>query len=153
MKFYIILFFIALSNSVNAQITDYKEYRKTQVKLTCTPQDSVTVDNKLKELLLLDTNQFITNLDWYYQDLGMAYYKSYMKSNNDSNLLEKSIIAHLKQKELSSNDYWNISFQYFYLNDCVNGEKYLNLYKKNTQRKFVKKQKEQIKRLRKRCEV
>lgn len=153
MKFYIILFFIALSNSVNAQITDYKEYRKTQVKLTCTPQDSVTVDKKLKELLLLDTNQFKTNLDWYYQDLGMAYYKSYMKSNNDSNLLEKSIIAYLKQKELSSNDYWNISFQYFLLNDCQNAEKFLALYKKNTQRKFVKKQKDQIKRLRKRCEV
>jgi hypothetical protein len=153
MKLFIIFFCFAFSNTVNAQINDYKEYRKTQVKLTCAPQDSVTVDNKLKELLLLDTNQFKTNLDWYYQDLGMAYYKSYMKSNNDSNLLEKSITAYLKQKELSSTDYWNISFQYFYLNDCQNGEKYLTLYKKNTQRKFVKKQKEQIKRLRKRCEV
>lgn len=151
MKFQIIIFCFAFSNFVHAQISDYKEYRKTQVKLTCTPQDSVTVDKKLKELLLLDTNQFKTNLDWYYQDLGMAYYKSYMKSNNDSNLLEKSIIAYLKQKELSSNDYWNISFQYFLLNDCQNAEKFLALYKKNTQRKFEKKQKEQIKRLRKRC--
>jgi len=133
-------------------ITDYKEYRKTQVKLTCTPQDSATIVDKLYDLLLLDTTQFTTNLDWYYQDLGLAYYKSFNKLSKDSILYEKSIAAYLKQKQLNSNDYWNIMHLYFILHDCANGEKYLSLYKKNTPREFYKNNKEQISRIRKRCE-
>jgi hypothetical protein len=151
MKFQIIIFCFAFSNFVHAQISDYKEYRKTQVKLTCTPQDSLTIVNKLNELLLLDTSQFTTNLDWYYQDLGWAYYKSFMELK-DSSLLGKSIDAYLKQKEPGSNDYWNIMHIYFIQHDCENGEKYLALYKKNTSREFYKERKEQISRIRKRCE-
>jgi len=151
MKVYLILLCFALSNLVSAQMTDYKEYRKTQVKLTCTPQDSAIIVNKLNDLLLLDTNQFTTNLDWYYQDLGLAYYKSFMELK-DSSLLGRSIEAYLKQKDPSSNDYWNIMFTYFIIHDCANGEKYLALYKKNTPREFYKNNKEQISRIRKRCE-
>jgi hypothetical protein len=70
----------------------------------------------------------------------------------DSSLLGRSIDAYLKQKEPSSNDYWNIMHIYFIQHDCENGEKYLALYKKNTPRKFYKSKKEEISRIRKRCE-
>jgi hypothetical protein len=67
-------------------------------------------------------------------------------------LYEKSIAAYLKQKELHSNDYWNIMHLYFILHDCENGEKYLALYKKNTPREFYKVKKEEISRIRSGCE-
>lgn len=135
---------------LNWNITDYKEYRKTQTKLTCTPQDSSTIVNKLYDLLLLDTTQFTVNLDWYYQDLGWAYYKCFLEFK-DSSLLLRSINAYLKQNELHSTDYWNIMFSYYILHDCENGEKYLDLYKMNTKRKYYKDKKEEITRIKKKC--
>jgi tetratricopeptide (TPR) repeat protein len=133
------------------QITDYKEYRNTQNKVTCTVQDSATIVTILYDLLLLDTNRFTTNLDYYYQDLGMAYYKSYHFFAKDPRIYHKAIAAYLKQKNLSSNDYWNIMHLYFLLHDCVGGEKYLELFKRHTSKAIYKERKEEISRIREGC--
>jgi tetratricopeptide (TPR) repeat protein len=132
-------------------ITDYKEYRNTQNKVTCTVQDSATIVTILYDLLLLDTNRFTTNLDYYYQDLGMAYYKSYGFFDKDPLIYQRAIAAYLKQKVLSSDDYWNIMHLYFLLHDCVGGEIYLELFKRHTSKAIYKERKEEISRMREGC--
>lgn len=132
-------------------IRDYKEYRNTQNKVTCLPQDSATIVTILYDLLLLDTNRFTTNLDYYYQDLGMAYYKSYGFLGKDPLIYQRAIAAYLKQKDLGSDDYWNVMHLYFLLQDCVNGEKYLELFKQHTSKEIYKERKEQISRMREGC--
>lgn len=129
---------------------DYKVYRQSQLKLSCTPQDSATISTKLIQLQLLDTTQFTKNMDDYYQDLGWAYYRSF-PLYKDSIFLQKSISSYLKQKELSSNDLWNISFTYFLLNECERGAEFLERYRQVTPSKIKRKNKEQIARMKKRC--
>ena len=129
---------------------DYKVYRESQLKLSCTPQDSATISTKLIQLQLLDTTQFTKNMDAYYQDLGWAFYRSF-PLYKDSILLQKSISSYLKQKELSSNDLWNIAFIYYQLNECDKGADYLERYLHVTPSKIKRNNKEQIARMKKRC--
>jgi len=129
---------------------DYKVYRESQLKLSCTPQDSSTISTKLFQLQLLDTTQFTKNIDYYYQDLGWAFYRSF-PLYKDSILLQKSISSYLKQKELSSNDLWNIAFTYYLLNECDKGADYLERYLRVTPSKIKRNKKEQIARMKKGC--
>ncbi len=129
---------------------DYKVYRESQLKLSCTAQDSATIITKLMQLQLLDTTQFTKNMDAYYQDLGWAFYRAF-PLYKDSILLQKSISSYLKQKELSSNDLWNIAFIYNRLNECDKGAEYLERYLRVTPSKIKRNNKEQIARMKKRC--
>ena len=129
---------------------DYKVYRESQLKLSCTPQDSATISTKLIQLQLLDTTQFMKNMDAYYQDLGWAFYRSF-PLYKDSILLQKSISSYLKQKELSSNDLWNIAFSYYQLNECDKGAEYLERYRELTPPKIKRRKKQQIARMKKGC--
>jgi hypothetical protein len=129
---------------------DYKVYRDSQLKLSCTLQDSATISTKLIQLQLLDTTQFTKNMDAYYQDLGWAFYRAF-PLYKDSILLQKSISSYLKQKELSSNDLWNIAFTYYLLNECDNGAEYLERYRRVTPSKIKRSKKKQIARMKKRC--
>ena len=129
---------------------DYKVYRESQLKLSCTPQDSATISTKLMQLQLLDTTQFTKNMDAYYQDLGWAFYRAF-PLYKDSILLQKSILSYLKQKELSSNDLWNIAFIYYLLNECEKGAEYLERYLHVTPSKIKRNKKEQIARMKKGC--
>lgn len=129
---------------------DYKAYRESQLKLSCTPQDSATISTKLFQLQLLDTTQFTKNMDAYYQDLGWAFYRAF-PLYKDSILLQKSISSYLKQNELSSNDLWNIAFTYYLLNECDNGAEYLERYRRVTPSKIKRSKKKQIARMKKRC--
>ena len=129
---------------------DYNVYRESQLKLSCTPQDSATISTKLFQLQLLDTTQFTKNMDAYYQDLGWAFYRAF-PLYKDSILLQKSISSYLKQNELSSNDLWNIAFTYYLLNECDNGAEYLERYRRVTPSKIKRSKKKQIARMKKRC--
>ena len=75
--FCLLLSFLFSMSAAKAQnetgTDDYKVYRESQLKLSCTPQDSATIITKLFQLQLLDTTQFTKNMDDYYQDLGWAY--------------------------------------------------------------------------------
>jgi hypothetical protein len=129
---------------------DYKVYRESQLKLSCTPQDSATISSKLIQLQLLDTTQFTKNMDAYYQDLGWAFYRSF-PLYKDSILLQKSISSYLKQKELSSNDLWNIAITYYLLNECDKGAEYLERYRELTPSKIKRSKKKQIARMKEGC--
>lgn len=129
---------------------DYNVYRESQLILSCTPQDSATIITKLMQLQLLDTTQFTKNMDAYYQDLGWVFYRAF-PLYKDSILLQKSILSYLKQKELSSNDLWNIAFIYFLLNECEKGAEYLERYLHVTPSKIKRNKKEQIARMKKGC--
>lgn len=129
---------------------DYKVYRESQLKLSCTPQDSSAIITKLMQLQLLDTTQFTKNMDTYYKDLGWAFYRSF-PLYKDSILLQKSISAYLKQKELSSNDLWNIAFIYYRMNECDKVADYLERYLRVTPSKIKRNNKEQIARMKKGC--
>ncbi len=149
-----LLSFLFSLNTAKAQnetgTDDYKVYRQSQLKLSCTPQDSATISIKLIQLQLLDITQFTKNMDDYYQDLGWAYYRS-SPLYKDSIFLQKSISSYLKQKELGSNDLWNISFTYYLLNECDKGAEYLERYRRVTPSKIKRNNKEQIARMKKRC--
>jgi len=129
---------------------DYKIYRQTQLNLSCAPQDSATVIQKLMQLQLLDTTYFIVNMDSYYQDLGWAYYRTYMIVK-DPILLERSNVSYFKQAVLSSSDHLNIASNYYLLGNCEKGAFHVKEYRKKTPWTIERKQRVQIKRLKQPC--
>ena len=129
---------------------DYKIYRQTQLNLSCAPQDSATVIQKLMQLQLLDTTYFIVNMDSYYQDLGWAYYRTYMIVK-DPILLQRSNVSYFKQAVLSSSDHLNIASNYYLLGNCEKGTFHVKEYRKKTPWTIERKQRVQIKRLKQPC--
>jgi hypothetical protein len=150
---FFISIFTLLSGFVCAQTTDYKVYRKQQQRFpTCTVMDSAIVNNILKELLALDTTQFSSNLDDYYQDLAMSYYQVYC-SRQDTSLLHNAIETYLKIKVLTDSDYWNMMHIHCILGECQKGEAYLKLYREATPLAFQTPKEEEIARIQHSCQI
>ncbi len=145
----ILLFILLAGSSLWAQQDDYKIYRDSLSKLSCKPSDSLTVAQSVDRLKDLDISQFHANLDWYYHDLGWAYFRLYMH-NKDTAFVKLSIESYLKKLNLGS-DAWNLAFSYFLLQECENGHYYLGLYVDTTPLEF-RKSEDEIQRLTAKCE-
>jgi hypothetical protein len=146
---YILIFLaFAASNLTFSQNSDYKIYRNSLLKLSCKPFDSLTVAEKINDLIQLDTIQFSQNLDYYYNDLAWAYYRLYLH-NKDTAFVRLAIHNYLMQTN-HSRDYWNLTFCYFIIKDCENGNLNLQLYIENTPIEFRQPEKE-IEQLKKKC--
>ena len=145
-------FIILFSSLAFAQTTDYKVYRKQKQPPTCTVLDSAIVNDVLSELLTLDTTPFTTNLDYYYKDLGMAYYQVFL-SRKDTALLHSSIAAYSKIKVQTDTDYWNMMHIHCILGECQKGEAYLKLYREATPIEFQTPKEEEIARIQHSCQI
>ena len=145
-------FIILFSSLAFAQTTDYKVYRKQKQHPTCTVLDSAIVNDVLRELLTLDTTPFTSNLDDYYQDLGMAYYQVFL-SRKDTALLHSSIAAYSKIKVQTDTDYWNMMHIHCILGECQKGEAYLKLYREATPLEFQTPKEEEIARIQRKCQL
>jgi len=143
------LYISLISLTSFGQNYDYKKYRESLTKLSCKPFDSITVAETVEQLNQLDTNQFHENIDLYYHDLGWAYYRLYM-INKDPIFIRHAIDNFTKQRN-PKRDYWNLAFCYFIIKDCVNGNKYLKMYRDNTDIEFWRPE-EEIKRMTSKCE-
>jgi hypothetical protein len=152
MRFTIFILFALFSSLALAQTTDYKEYRKQKQHPTCTVLDSTIVNDVLSELLAIDTTPFTSNLDYYYKDLGMAYYQVYL-SREDSSLLRSSIAAYSKIKVPTDTDYWNMMHIHCMLGECQKGEAYLKLYREATPLAFQTPKEEEILRIQHSCQI
>lgn len=152
MKIIGLSFIILFSSLALAQTTDYKEYRKQKQHPTCTVLDSTIVNDVLSELLAIDTTPFTSNLDYYYKDLGMAYYQVYL-SREDSSLLRSSIAAYSKIKVPTDTDYWNMMHIHCMLGECQKGEAYLKLYREATPLAFQTPKEEEIARIQHSCQI
>jgi hypothetical protein len=152
MRFTICVLFAIFSSLALAQTTDYKIFRKQKQHPTCTALDSTIVNDVLSELLAIDTTPFTSNLDYYYKDLGMAYYQVYL-SREDSSLLRSSIAAYSKIKVPTDTDYWNIMHIHCMLGECQKGEAYLKLYREATPLAFQTPKEEEIIRIQHSCQI
>lgn len=152
MRFTIFILFVLFSSLAFAQTTDYKVYRKQKQHPTCTVLDSAIVNDVLRELLTLDTTPFTTNLDYYYKDLGMAYYQVFL-SRKDTALLHSSIAAYSKIKVQTDTDYWNMMHIHCILGECQKGEAYLKLYREATPIEFQTPKEEEIARIQHSCQI
>ena len=152
MRFTIFSLFVLFSSLAFAQTTDYKVYRKQKQHPTCTVLDSAIVNDVLRELLTLDTTPFTTNLDYYYKDLGMAYYQVFL-SRKDTALLHSSIAAYSKIKVQTDTDYWNMMHIHCILGECQKGEAYLKLYREATPIEFQTPKEEEIARIQHSCQI
>jgi hypothetical protein len=152
MRFTIFSLFVLFSSLAFAQTTDYKVYRKQKQHPTCTVLDSAIVNDVLRELLTLDTTPFTTNLDYYYKDLGMAYYQVFL-SRKDTALLHSSIAAYSKIKVQTDTDYWNMMHIHCILGECQKGEAYLKLYREATPIEFQTPKEEEIARIQHCCQI
>lgn len=152
MRFTICVLFAIFSSLALAQTTDYKIFRKQKQHPTCTALDSTIVNDVLSELLAIDTTPFTSNLDYYYKDLGMAYYQVYL-SREDSSLLRSSIAAYSKIKVPTDTDYWNIMHIHCMLGECQKGEAYLKLYREATPLAFQTPNEEEIIRIQHSCQI
>jgi hypothetical protein len=152
MKIIGLSFIILFSSLAFAQTTDYKVYRKQKQHPTCTVLDSAIVNDVLRELLTLDTTPFTTNLDYYYKDLGMAYYQVFL-SRKDTALLHNSIAAYSKIKVQTDTDYWNMMHIHCILGECQKGEAYLKLYREATPIEFQTPKEEEIARIQHSCQI
>jgi hypothetical protein len=149
---FVISIFTFISSFVCAQTTDYKIFRKQKQHPTCTVLDSTIVNDVLSELLAIDTTPFTSNLDYYYKDLGMAYYQVYL-SREDSSLLRSSIAAYSKIKVPTDADYWNMMHIHCMLGECQKGEAYLKLYREATPLAFQTPKEEEILRIQHSCQI
>ncbi|MEN9743292.1 MAG: hypothetical protein RLZZ65_1097 [Bacteroidota bacterium] len=153
MRFYFLVLFAFYSGLLSAQTTDYKVYRKQQQRFpTCTVMDSAIVNDILKELLALDTTQFSSNLDDYYQDLAMSYYQVYCR-RQDTSLLNNAIKTYIKIKVLTDSDYWNMMHIHCILGECQKGAYYLHLYRAATPLELQKPKEEEISRIQRICHI
>lgn len=152
MRITIFILFVLFSSLAFAQTTDYKVYRKQKQHPTCTVLDSAIVNDVLRELLTLDTTPFTSNLDDYYQDLGMAYYQVFL-SRKDTALLHSSIAAYSKIKVQTDTDYWNMMHIHCILGECQKGEAYLKLYREATPLEFQTPKEEEIARIQRKCQL
>jgi hypothetical protein len=149
---FVISIFTFISSFVCAQTTDYKIFRKQKQHPTCTVLDSTIVNDVLSELLAIDTTPFTSNLDYYYKDLGLAYYQVYL-SREDSSLLRSSIAAYSKIKVPTDADYWNMMHIHCMLGECQKGEAYLKLYREATPLAFQTPKEEEILRIQHSCQI
>jgi hypothetical protein len=152
MKHIILFAFLLCFAELHAQKLDYKIYRDSITKLSCKPQDSLTVARVNQELLSIDTMLFDQNMHIYYMDLAWSYYRLYLKNKDTSHLIQ-STETYLKADFHDPNNstiYWNLMFQYFLLLNCQKGYYYLERYLAVTDEEFI--QREQIKLITKRCE-
>ena len=152
MRFTIFILFTIFSSLAFAQTTDYKIYRKQNQHPTCTVLDSVIVNNVLNALLVLDTNQFDTNLDDYYQDLAGSYYQVYL-SRRDTALLRNAIASYSKIKVYTDLDYWNLMHIHCMLGECQKGAYYLGLYRAATPLELQTPKEEEISRIQRGCQI
>ncbi|MFM6994385.1 MAG: hypothetical protein ACKOWO_04615 [Sediminibacterium sp.] len=152
MRYTIFILYTIFSSLAYAQITDYKIYREQKQHPTCTVLDSASVNEILNELLVIDTNQFDTNLDDYYQDLGMAYYQVYL-SRKDTTLLRNSIETYSKIKTYTNLDYWNMMHIHSILGECQKGAYYLGLYRATTPLELQTPNEEEISRIQRKCQI
>ncbi len=152
MKTTLLFFFVLFGGVICAQTTDYKIFRKQKQHPTCTVLDSTIVNDVLSELLAIDTTPFTSNLDYYYKDLGMAYYQVYL-SREDSSLLRSSIAAYSKIKVPTDADYWNMMHIHCMLGVCQKGEAYLKLYREATPLAFQTPKEEEILRIQHSCQI
>jgi hypothetical protein len=149
---FFISIFTLLSGFVCAQTTDYKVYRKQNQHPTCTVLDSTIVNDVLSELLTLDTTPFTSNLDDYYQDLGMAYYQVFL-SRKDTALLRNAIDTYLKIKAPTDSDYWNMMHIHCMLGECQKGAYCLRLYRAATPVELQTPKEEEISRIQRKCQL
>ncbi len=145
--FYIFILILLTCLTTFAQHRDYKIYRDSITKLSCKPFDSLTVAQTVYQLKNVDTTNFDSNLNLYYRNLAWSYFRLYLHTK-DTLQVKNAIDNYLKVADINK-DFWNLSFCYFILNDCSNGNFYLKKYKDNTDKKYWKD--EEIKRMTAKC--
>ncbi|MEP7196416.1 MAG: hypothetical protein ABI851_07825 [Saprospiraceae bacterium] len=135
-------------HSGSAQKVDYLSIRDN----TCGINDSLSLVQSRIKMEAFDTNLIKSNLDSYYYDLGMIYYKVYCWDSNPL-YINKAIYSNemaLFHNPKSNLAYWQLGFiNYFFLKDCEKGKSYIEKYKQYTKRKHW--DNDQIKELTKFC--
>ena len=146
----IIRLIIAISFLLNfligfTQKVNYLDIRDSIYVGGCGQKDSTEVYNSINRLENLDTNLIRRNIHVYYQDLAICYWLA-SRGNNEP-LLIQSVKANLKaihHKPKSPKTLWDLAFGYVFLNDCIRGKHYMELYKKQTPKKYWNKEQEDI---------
>ncbi len=139
-------------NTLLSQGQDYKVLCKADSSIfVCHVQDSNDVAALIAKLEAFVPDSFTSNRQFYHYDLGMAYYKMSIFSN-DSHFMRKA--CNEMKNALKVDPYyvealWNTALMSANLNDCSAGLYYLDLYLRLKKNKSI--DKDSIKFLRRKC--
>lgn len=153
MRFYIfILSILAGISHIQAQ-TDYLKLPLGDSMLSCGNHDTALTWRLIANLKAINPDT-LTNRHVYYKDLGMCYYDLFY-NNNDTTYLKEATKALGTSVTIDSTYYlahWNLAVSYFFLNNCKKCRFHIDKYATLTPRKQLKRDKQQIEGMRKKCE-
>ena len=136
--FFVIATTLYILNIGNAQKIDYLDVRDSLYLVGCGKNSADDLDQSEKNLLQFDTTTVHKNLDLYYKDLGMCYYR-YWSKTKDLKYADLSIKYHkkgiAKNPKFPSN-YWQIAFINYFLGYCEIGDDYITQYKEVQEEKY-----------------
>ncbi len=129
----IFVYLMVLGGSSYAQKTDYKDIRHSNYLSTCGSDSQATFKARLM-LLRVDTHTISKNLDMYYHDLGLIYYKMSLHSRN-THYMDTAVILYKKALRINPENkdaLWDcaIALVFSKPRHCDEGMKYIDAYLK-----------------------
>ena len=126
---YLFIFLLLISNASYSQKLDYLEIRRTQYLFDC-GVDSQAIFKAFKILQEVNTKNISKNVDYYYHDLGIIYYKMSLITRNKK-YMDEAVRMDKRSLKISPDNIFAIfdcAVALVFSNHCKEGMKYLDNY-------------------------